>query len=230
MSQSVNKIIIDINVHLENQYFYGARESGSTIVDNGIQRRRIKMQNSYKNEIAFFGGSFRGLLKELAYDICKSGVFPFTDQNKDAFCPLKPNQADPKHPFYSMFGFVDGHGKLRVSVGKVCDENTNHSPLLENRTSIRVDQSLHSAVDGGLFTYEIANVKTVNYSIELTNGNENEKALLLAVLNSLKGRNYAGRGSTGAGIILKAEFDKTGLANSLKILEKNIESKKSGGK
>lgn len=228
MSQSMNKIIINMKIHLENQYFYGARESGSTIVDNGIQRRRIKKQNSYENEIAFFGSSFRGLLKELAYDICKSGVFPFTD--KDAFSPHDPNQADPGHPFYSMFGFVDAHGKLRVSVGEICDENSDLSTILENRTSIRVDQSIRSAIDGGLFTYEIANVKVVSYSIELTNGNENEKALLLAILNSLEGRNYAGRGSTGAGIILKAEFDKTGLANSLKILEKNIESKKSGGK
>lgn len=228
-TQPQNKNIIKISLTFANQYHYGARDSGSSIIDNGIQRRKKFTGDRFEEEMAIFGLSLKGLLRELAYEICQVGVFPFKS-GKEQFTPIDPNDADSTHPFYSLFGYADCHGKIRVSHGTLLDNSKNLNQILEQRTSIRMDPTLHSTKEGALFTFETCNIQKVEYTIELVNPTEEEATLLLAVLNRLEGKTVAGRGSTGGGLIVKAEFDKSQLAQHEQKLKDLVQTLKKGGK
>ncbi len=218
---------IELNITLPNQYHYGSRESGSSIIDNGILRRKKISDGRVEQQIAIFGLSMKGLLRELSYEICEYGLFPFKS-NKKAFNPMNPSQADPDHPFYSLFGYADFHGKIRVSHGVLADGEQKHEELIERRTSIRIDQSLHSAKQGALFTYEVAEIKQIKCMIELVNATEEESLLLLATLNRLKGKSFTGKSSRGAGIIIDAVFKNKELDALKQKLNEKVEKMKQG--
>lgn len=224
----ITKTEIELNITLPNQYHYGARESGSVIVDNGILRRKKLSDGRTEQEIAIFGLSMKGLLRELAYEICEYGLFPF-QPGKNAFNPMNPSQADPNHPFYGLFGYADFHGKIRVSHGRLVNEARKHEDLIERRTSIRIDQSLHSASQGALFTYEVAEIQHIKYVIELVNATEEESLLLLATLNRLSGKSFTGKSSRGAGIIIDAQFKNKELEALKQKLTQKVQQLKKGG-
>jgi len=226
--QQQKKNTINLTISFANQYHYGARDSGSSIVDNGIQRRKKFNGSRFEEEMAIFGLSLKGLLRELAYEICQFGLFPF-NPGKNQFTPIDPKNGDPEHPFYSLFGYADFNGKIRVSHGSLLDENKNLNDYIEKRTSIRLDPSLQSTKQGALFTFETCNIQKVAYTIDLINPTEKEAILLLATLNRLEGKTVAGRGSTGAGIILKTEFDKSSFSQYEQQLINLVQTLKKGG-
>lgn len=159
-----------------------------------------------KRSIACFGLPFRGLLRELAYDIALSGIlYPFEGINK--FNPTQDEFEKPPHIFYKLFGCRGLSGKLRITDGTFLSskqyKGKNDSEPIEIRSSTSLSYKLHANRSQSLFTYEVAMIDQINYKIIGYNLNQSEKIFLLATLMRLPGYSLAGNGSTGSGIIWK---------------------------
>jgi len=210
--KQIRPLELDIKLTILGKYQYGARGTESRLIDKGVQRiKDYSKSNTPERSIACYGFSFRGLLRELAYDISLSGILkPFNGISE--YNPTRDRLNDYPHIFYRLFGCRGLEGKLRITDGKF--ESTKYyqelegSEPIEIRTNTSLSYGLNANKKQSLFSYEVAMIDEINYKVIGYNLNQAEKLFLLAILMRLPEHTIAGKGSTGSGIIWKASgFD-----------------------
>lgn len=223
---------LKLKVKILDQYKYGARGTESMLIDQGIQRiKDYSNLKTPKKVIACYGTPFRGLLREIAYDICLSGIIePFKEISK--YNPDKTQLNGKAHTFYSLFGCKGLEGKLRISDGKFKNSSyhseKNDMEPIEIRTNTSIFSGTHSNKKNSLFHYEVAMIDEIEYNIIGYNLKEKEKILLLASLMRLPGKAIGGKGSSGAGIILKTTGFEDFKLEILPLIKKKVNSQNGG--
>ena len=212
-------IEIPIELYFNKTLHIGSTFHESEKVDVSVVKR---FENGIKTPY-IPANAIKGSIRHIGFQIaCQINKFPFNTKFKKLENHMAPMNELEESPFVSLFGAPDIPGKLKFSEC-IIKNNQDEDSKFQIRTGIRVSRETMSVEKEALFNYEMAYADQANFIISVYSLTHMEKAFLLACINTMIYSSIGGKGTSGAGIILKIviknkDFEKNAKIDLEKIL------------
>ena len=210
-------IEIPIDIYFNKTLHIGSTFHETERVDVSVVKR---IENGIKTPY-IPANAIKGSIRHVGFQIaCQINEFPFSTKFKKLENHMAPMNDLEETPFVSLFGAPDIPGKLKFSTCIIKNNRVDDNNF-QIRTGIRVNRETMSVEKEALFNYEMAYADQAKFTISVYSLTHMEEAFLLACLNSMVFSSIGGKGTSGAGIILKIVIKNEDFEKNAKIeLEK----------